>query len=407
VTVKLPAATPVAVTVQLPDERVQLAPTVPTAVLDEVKLTEPEGTFDGVVVSVTVTVHVEVPPGRIVLGPQETLVDVLSFVTVIVPEVPELPLWVVSPPYVPVTVKLPGATPLAVTVQLPDDRLQLAPTVPTVVSDDVNVTLPVGVFDGVVVSETVTVHVEVPPMLIEDGTQDTEVEVLSRTTAVTVIVPEVPELPLWVVSPPYIPVTVKLPEATPVTVTVQLPDGDRVQLASTVPTVVSDDVNVTLPVGVFDGVVVSETVTVHVEVPPMLMLLGEQATAVEVLSSDATLNMTVVVWISEPLVPVTVTVTLPVDVNVHDSVEVPEPPITLGGVRVQAVLSLVRSTVPVKPLTGAIVIVEVPGELTTTGTVVGLAVIVKSDGGVTVTDMVAVELVMSLLVPPAPLIVRE
>jgi hypothetical protein len=302
VTVKLPAATPVAVTVQLSEDRVQLAPTVPIAVLDEVKLTEPDGTFDGVVVSVTVTVHVEVPPGRIVLGLQETLVDALSFVTVIVPEVPELPLWVESPPYVPVTVAEPGATPVNVTVQPPDDKVQLAPTVPTVVSEDVNVTL---------------------------------------------------------------------------------------------------------PVGAFNGVVVSETVTVHVEVPPMLMLLGEQATAVEVLSSEATLNMTVVVWISEALVPVTVTVTLPVDVNVHDSVDVPEPPITLGGVRVQAVLSLVRSTVPVKPLTGAIVIVEVPGELTTTGTVVGLAVMVKSEGEVTATDMVAVELVMSLLVPPAPLIVRE
>jgi hypothetical protein len=83
-----------------------------------------------------------------------------------------------------------------VTVQLPDDRVQLAPTVPTVVSDEVKITVPDGVFVGVVVSETVAAQVEVPPMLIEDGVQDTEVEVLSRGAGVTVIVPEVPELPL-------------------------------------------------------------------------------------------------------------------------------------------------------------------------------------------------------------------
>jgi hypothetical protein len=98
---------------------------------------------------------------------------------------------------VPVTVAEPGATPVNVTEQLPvESRVQLAPTVPTVVSDELNVTLPDGIFDMEVVSETVAVQVEVPPMLMLAGAQDTEVEVLSRTTAVTVIVPEVPELPL-------------------------------------------------------------------------------------------------------------------------------------------------------------------------------------------------------------------
>lgn len=74
-----PAATPVAVTVQLPEERVQLVPTVPKAVFDEMKFTVPVGTFVRVVVSATVAVQVEVPLGRIVAGLQETVVELLSF----------------------------------------------------------------------------------------------------------------------------------------------------------------------------------------------------------------------------------------------------------------------------------------------------------------------------------------
>jgi hypothetical protein len=95
---------------------------------------------------------------------------------------------------VPVTVAVPGAAPVNVTVQVPETRLQLAATVPTVVSDEVKVTVPVGVFEGVVVSETVAVQVEVPPMPMLVDAQDTTVDVSSLTT---VIVPEVPELPLW------------------------------------------------------------------------------------------------------------------------------------------------------------------------------------------------------------------
>lgn len=87
---------------------------------------------------------------------------------------------------------------MAATVQLPDVRAQLAPTVPAAVLDEVKVTLPLGVFAGVVVSETVTVQVEVPPMLTLAGAQDTEVEVASNWT---VMVLEVPELPLSIVSP--------------------------------------------------------------------------------------------------------------------------------------------------------------------------------------------------------------
>ena len=69
------------------------------------------------------------------------------------------------------------------------------------------------------------------------------------------------------------------------------------------------------------------------------------------------------------------------DANVQDRVELPEV-VTLVGLCVQAVLLLTRLTVPVNPLMGAIVIVDVPAAPTLTVTLVGLAVIVKSTPGV-------------------------
>jgi len=78
VTVAVPGATPVKTAVQLPDTKVQLAATVPTAVFDDVKLTVPVGVFAGVVVSVTVAVHVDVPPMLIDAGLHTTPVAVLS-----------------------------------------------------------------------------------------------------------------------------------------------------------------------------------------------------------------------------------------------------------------------------------------------------------------------------------------
>ena len=94
--------------------------------------------------------------------------------------------------------------------------------------------------------------------------------------------------------------------------------------------------------------------------------------------------MTVAVCERTPLVPVTVTVTVPVDVKVQDRVEEPEPPVTTAGDSVHAESSAVRLTGPVKPFTGKMLIVEVPGELTTTVALEGLAVIVKSEAPVTV-----------------------
>ena len=92
--------------------------------------------------------------------------------------------------------------------------------------------------------------------------------------------------------------------------------------------------------------------------------------------------MTVVLWDRVPVVPVTVTTKLPLTVAVQDRVEVPEP-VTLVGVRVQVMpvaglLLEVKLTTPVKPLTAATVMVDVPAWLMLTATVVGLAAIVKS-----------------------------
>jgi hypothetical protein len=79
----------------------------------------------------------------------------------------------------------------------------------------------------------------------------------------------------------------------------------------------------------------------------------------------------------EPLVPVTVTWTVLAVANVHERLEVPEP-VTLVGVRVQAVLLLARPTTPAKPLSPVTVIVEAPALPALTVTLVGLAETVKS-----------------------------
>ena len=194
--VAVPATTAVNVTEHVPDVNVQLAPTVPTAVLDEVKLTLPPGTLCAFVVSATATAHVEVAPGLIMLGLHVTLVEVLSFadfVTVTVAAELVLVLCVPSPPYAAVTEPVPAVTPVNVTKQLPDDRVHVValnapPVVPAV---RVNVTVPVGKFVGVVVSVTVAVTLAeqlVAPIAMLQLTFGTVVEVLSLTVLVTVTV---------------------------------------------------------------------------------------------------------------------------------------------------------------------------------------------------------------------------
>ncbi len=181
----------------------------------------------------------------------------------------------------------------------------------------------------------------------------------------------------------------KLPAATPVIVTVQLPP-DNVQLASTVPTVTSDEVKLTVPDGVFAGVVVSATVTLQDPVVPAVSEAAHE-TVTEVSSSvgGVTVKPTVAAWENDPLVPLTVTVTEPAAPNMHDNVEVPEPPVTVAGVRLHAALSATSATSPVNPFNGVIVMVEVPVAPTRTDTEVGLAEILKSATEVTVKSTVA------------------
>ncbi len=85
----------------------------------------------------------------------------------------------------------------------------------------------------------------------------------------------------------------------------------------------------------------------------------------------------------------TVTVTEPAAVKVHERTEVPEPPVTMAADRVHAVLSLVRATLPVNPFNGEMVMVDIPAEPTVTVTEVGLAEIPKSGRPVTVKATVA------------------
>lgn len=91
----VPAAVPVNVTEQLPETSVQLGALSEPPVNVRVKLTEPEGVFAGVVVSVTlaVTVAVQLVWPRVIWHvTAPTLVEALSLVTVTAPEVPVLVL---------------------------------------------------------------------------------------------------------------------------------------------------------------------------------------------------------------------------------------------------------------------------------------------------------------------------
>ena len=78
----------------------------------------------------------------------------------------------------------------------------------------------------------------------------------------------------------------------------------------------------------------------------------------------------------------------PTLVKVQDRVELPDPPVTVVGATVHALLLEARATSPVNPFRGEIVIVEVAGDPTTTVTVEGAAVIEKSATRVTVKSTV-------------------
>jgi hypothetical protein len=140
------------------------------------------------------------------------------------------------------------------------------------------------------------------------------------------------------------------------------------------------DTSATSPVNPFSG----EMVMVEVPAEPTDIVTDVGLAEIVKSGRPVTVYVTITELVSEPLVPVTVTATVPVELKVHDNVDVPKPPVTVAGVKVQAELSDTSATSPVKPFTGEIAIVEVPGELTATDTVAGLAAMVKSGRPVTV-----------------------
>jgi len=123
---------------------------------------------------------------------------------------------------------------------------------------------------------------------------------------------------------------------------------DRVELPEPV-TLVGDTVHdvllvvrLTTPAKPFTAVIV--IVEVPEEPAFTVTLVGDA-----VIVKSWTTNVTVTEWDRDPLVPVTNTCLLPVDVKVHDSVALPEP-VTLVGDRVHdAVVLVTRLTTPAKP----------------------------------------------------------
>lgn len=119
-------------------------------------------------------------------------------------------------------------------------------------------------------------------------------------------------------------------------------------------------------------------VTVMVEIAdwPTSTAAGEVAVRVKS-GAGFTVNVTVAECTRVPLVDVTVTAKVPVEVNVQDSVEVPEPVMVVGD-SVHATLFALSEEVPENPFSAASVIVDVPAVFTVTVTLVGLALIEKS-----------------------------
>jgi len=115
-------------------------------------------------------------------------------------------------------------------------------------------------------------------------------------------------------------------------------------------------------------------VTVEFPASPIVTLTVE---GLAVIVKSWTMKVTVVECDFAPLVPVTVTWTVPPAAKVQASVEVPDP-VTLVGLSVQAVLLLARLTIPANPFDAVTVIAEVATVPTFTVTLVGPAAIVKS-----------------------------
>jgi len=100
-------------------------------------------------------------------------------------------------------------------------------------------------------------------------------------------------------------------------------------------------VKVTTPENPFRPVIVIVEVPVEPAFTVTLVGLAESVKSV-------TVNVTVVEWDNDPLVPVTVTSTVCAALNVHESVELPEPTMLVGD-NVHEVLLLARLTPPAEP----------------------------------------------------------
>jgi hypothetical protein len=235
----------------------------------------------------------------------------------------------------------------------------------------VSETVPVNPLAGV----TVMVEVADVPTVTAAG----EVAVIEKLGAAPTVNVAVA---VWV-SVPLVPVIVTVYVAAVLDEQVRVAVPDPVMLVGVIAPHVRPDwtvsVRLTVPVKPLTAVTVIVDTRLLVAAPE-----GEVAAIVK----SVIVNVAVAVWVSVPLVPVTVAVSVWAVGELHVSVEVPEP-VTLVGLRVHVrppVVETVSETVPVKPLTAVNVTVEVaetPG-VTAAGDV---AVIVKS---VTVNVAVAV-----------------
>ena len=123
---------------------------------------------------------------------------------------------------------------------------------------------------------------------------------------------------------------------------------ERVELPAPV-TLVGDRVHdvllvvrLTTPAKPFTAVIV--IVEVPAEPALTVTLVGDA-----VIVKSWTTNVTVTECDRDPLVPVTKTCLLPVEVNVHDSVALPEPVTLVGDTAHDAVVLVTRLTTPAKP----------------------------------------------------------
>jgi hypothetical protein len=364
VTVTVPAEVKVHDRTEVPEPPVTLAADRVHAVLSLVSATSPVNPFNGEIVIV------DMPADPTLTVTEAGLADIVKSGAPVTVKV-TVAEWV-SEPLAPVTVTttLPVAVKVQDRVDVPEPPVTLAGVKVHAELSEVRATLPVKLFSGEIVI------VEVPAELTITGTVVGLAEIVKSGVLVTVYV----TVTEWV-SDPLVPVTVTtmVPVAVKVQESVEVPEPP-VMVAALKAHAELSEVSATLPVNPLTGEMVM------VEVPAELTTTDSVVGLAAMVKSGrpVTVNATVAEWVSEPLVPVTVTVTDPVAVNVQDRVDVPEPPVTLDGVSVQAVLSDVSATVLVNPFRGETLMVEVPGELTATVTAVGDAAIVKSGVAVTV-----------------------